>query len=87
MNKNISKRQTDCILDLRITNLDAPSNIHRNPNAVVLSHQREKKKKYLQACLHQRSHFSPFVVSCDDGNETMAGSLAKKLGKSYSETL
>ena len=54
--------------------------------------EREKKKKYLQACLDQRRHFSPFVVSCDGflGNEAkdvvlqnFAGSLAKKSGKSY----
>ena len=89
-----NNNQTDCILDVRITNLDAPSNIHRKPEA-VLSHEREKKKKYLQASLDQRHHFSPFVVSCDGvlGNEAkvvlqnLAGRLAKKSGKSYSETL
>ena len=57
--RNIWKHQTDCILDVRITNLDAPSNIHRKPEAVLLSHEREKKKKYLQLCLDQRRHFSP----------------------------
>jgi hypothetical protein len=25
----------------------------------------EKKKKYLQACLEQRRHFTPFVISTD----------------------
>ena len=59
------KHPTDFILDVRITNVDAPSNIHRKPEHVLLSHEREKKKKYLQACLDQRRHFSPFVVSCD----------------------
>ena len=76
---------------MRTTNLDAPANIHRKPEAVLLAHEREKKKKQLQACLDQRRHFSPFVVSCDEGlaNETkvvlpnLAGSLAKKSGKSY----
>ena len=33
---------------MRIANLDAPSNIHRKPKAVILSHEREMKK-YLQA--------------------------------------
>ena len=59
---NIWKHQTDCILDVRITNLDAPSNIHRKLEAVLLSHEREKKKKYIQACLDQRRNFSHFVV-------------------------
>ena len=57
--------------------IDAPSNIHRKPEAVLLS-----------MSLDQHPHFSPFVVSCDGvpGNEavlqTNAGSLAKKSGKS-----
>ena len=51
---------------MRITNLGAPFNIHRKPEAVRLSHVREKKRKYLQACLDQRRHYSPFVVSCDE---------------------
>ena len=92
--RNNWKHQTDCILDVRITNLDAPSNIHRKPETVHLSREREKKKKYLQACLDQRRHFSPFVVSCDGvlGNEAkvvqqnLSGSLVEKSRKSYSET-
>ena len=92
--RNLWERQRDCILDVRVTNLDAASNIHRKSEAVLLSHEHEKKKKYLQACLDQRHHFSPFVVSCDGmlGKEAksvlqnLAGSLSKKSGKSYSET-
>ena len=42
--RNIRKDQTDWILDVRITNRDAPSNIHRKPEAVLLSHEREKKE-------------------------------------------
>ena len=51
----------NCILDVRITNLDAPSSIHR----------KEKTKKNLQTCLDERRHFFPFVVSYDEvlGNE------------------
>ena len=57
--RNIWYHQTDCILDMRIANLDAPSNIHRKLEAVLLSPGREKKK-YLQAWL---DHFSAFKVS------------------------
>jgi hypothetical protein len=28
-------------------------------------HECEKNKKYLEACLEQRCHFTPFVVSTD----------------------
>ena len=63
--RSIWTPQTDCILDARITNLDAPYNNHRKQEAVLVSEEREKKKKDLQACLDQRRRFSPFVVSCD----------------------
>ena len=77
---NLWKHQTDCILD-RITNLDAPSNIHGKPEAVLLSHERETKKKYLQACRDQRApSFLSSVVSCDG----VIGSEAKLL---YDKTL
>ena len=91
--RNIWKQQPDYILDVRITNLEAPSNIHRKPATVLLFHECRKKKKYLQACLDQRRLFSPFVVSCDAvlGNEAkvaalqyLAGCLTTKSGKSYS---
>ena len=62
--RNLWKHQTDCILDVRITNLDAPS-IQSKAEAVLRSHEREKKKKYLQAYLDQRRNFSPFVASYD----------------------
>ena len=77
--RNKWKHQTDCILDVRILNLDAPSNIHRKPEAVLLYHEREKRKKYLQPFLDQRRHFSLFVISCDGvlGNEAKVVSTAK----------
>ena len=61
--RNLWKHQTDCLLDVRITNLLATSNIHRKPEEGLLSH--------VQACLDQRRHIAPFVVSCDGvlGNE------------------
>ena len=31
LSRNLWKHQTDCILDVRITNLDAPSSTHRKP--------------------------------------------------------
>ena len=41
--RNLWKHQTDSILDVRITNLVAPSNIHRKLEAVLLSHEREEE--------------------------------------------
>ena len=77
--ENIWKHKSDCILDMRITNLDAPSNIHWKPEAV---HERKKKKQYLQGCVDQRSHFSPFVVSCDGVLENDAKVVLQHLAES-----
>jgi hypothetical protein len=35
----------------------------KTPHKVLEAHEREKKKKYLEACLEQRQHFFPFVVA------------------------
>jgi hypothetical protein len=40
---------------------------------------REKKKKYLQSCLEQRKHFTPFAVSTDGLIGREAGELLKRL--------
>ena len=89
--RNIWKYQTDCILDVRIANVHASTNIQRKQEAV-------EKKKYLQVCLDQRLRFSPIVVPCDGvlGNEAklqkyyvirnLPGNLAKKSGQANSET-
>jgi hypothetical protein len=58
--RGLWSKGTDCILDVRMTDLDAKSNKFRNPDKVLATHEREKKKKYLEPCLEQRRHFSPF---------------------------
>jgi hypothetical protein len=60
--RGLWSRSTDCIIDVRITDVDAKSNRSKDSDKVLEAHEREKKKKYLGACLEQRRHFSPFVV-------------------------
>ncbi len=86
-------RGTDCIIDVRITDVDAKSQRSKDPHKVLEAHEREKKKKYLEACLEQRRHFSPFVASTDGllGKESrtllkkLSALLAEKWEKPYSE--
>jgi hypothetical protein len=60
---------------------------------VLEAHEREKKKKHLEACLEQSRHFSPFVASMDGllGKESrtllkkLFPLLAEKWEKPYSE--
>jgi hypothetical protein len=86
-------RGTDCIIDVRVTDTDAKSNLSKDPAKVLANHEREKKKKYLEACLGQRRHFTPFVVSTDGllGREAkillkkLSALLAAKWEKPYSQ--
>jgi hypothetical protein len=86
-------RGTDCIINVCITDVDARLNRSKSPDKVLAAHESEKKKKYLEARLEQRRHFSPFVVSTDGlfGREAkillkkLSALLAKKWEKPYSE--
>jgi hypothetical protein len=86
-------RGTDCILGVHVTDKYAKSYCKCPPAKVLESQEREKKRKYLENCLKQRCHFTPFVCSVDGllGQEapTFSKRLAAKLAsiwqRSYSE--
>ena len=46
-------------------NNDALSYWNKSPEKCVQTAQKEKKWKYLEACLQKRRHFSPFIFSVD----------------------
>lgn len=56
-------RGMDCIINVQIAGVDGKSNRSEDPAKVLAAHEREKKKKLVEACLEQRPRcFSPFVV-------------------------
>ena len=59
------EQSTDCIIDVRISDVNQPSYLRRQPSSILKGAETEKKRKYLAACLEQRRHFTPFVVSCE----------------------
>jgi hypothetical protein len=83
----------DCILDVCVTDTDSKSYCKRTPFKVLESQEKEKKRKCLGACLENRRHFTPFVLSVDGllGREVktfakrLAGKLAGKWQKPYSQ--
>jgi hypothetical protein len=84
---------TACIIDICIRDIDAKYQRSKNPHKVLEAQEREKKKKYLETCLEQRRHFSPFVASTEGllGKESRTllkkvfALLAEKWEKLYSE--
>ena len=56
---------TDSIHDMHVVNADAVSYHSRTPEKFQETAECEKKKKYLNACLKERRHFTPYVASVD----------------------
>jgi hypothetical protein len=74
---------------------DAPIYQMKDPIKVLEAAERLKKKKYLQPCLDQHRHFTPFIVSVDVliGKEAktvlkvIAARTATKVGNMYSNVM
>ena len=56
---------TYSVHDMRVVNTDAKSYWEKSPKRCLEEAERGKNKMYLEACLQQRRHFSPFVASVD----------------------
>ena len=88
-------KSTDCIIDVRICDVNQASYQTRKPASIIKSAENDKKNKYLEPCLEQRRRFTPFVVSCEEllGKEadTFLKRLSKKLAdkwrRPYSQTV
>ena len=82
-----------CIFDVRITDTDARSYRRKDPQKVIADQEKERKDKYLNACLERRKDFTPLVYSVDGiaGKEAkgaekrLASHLAKKWWRPYSQ--
>ena len=79
--------------DMCVVNTDAKSYWEKSPEKCLEEVEKSKKKMYLERCLQQRRHFSPFVASVDgligvEATATMkriASCLASKWRQSYSK--
>ena len=79
---------------MRVVNTDANSYWEKSPERCLEEAERIKKKMYLEACLQQRRHFSPFVASVDgllgveatDTLKRIASRLTSKWKQPYLKT-
>ena len=53
---------TDSVHDMRVVNTDTPTHQKKDPEKCLHEAEQGKKKMYLEACLQQRRHLSPFVA-------------------------
>ena len=64
---------------MRVVNTDALTQQKKDPEKCLHEAERGKRKMYLEACLQQRPHFSPFVVSEDGLLEVEATATLKSI--------
>ena len=81
MIRGLWNRMEECILDVRVTNLDSTSYKKRDLGKVLESQAKEERNKHLEACKRQRKDFSSFVVSTDGMLEDEANEVVNKLSK------
>jgi hypothetical protein len=58
-------KATDCILDERVTDTYTKYYRNKDPQRVLEVVERLEKKKYIQPCLDQWCHLTPFSISVD----------------------
>ena len=75
----------ECIIDVRVTNLDAASQATRDAQSVLTGHEKAKKRQYAEACKAQRRVFTPFIMSVDGMVGDDANALLKQLAKLIAE--
>eukprot|EP00957_Ditylum_brightwellii_P004069 309285-Ditylum_brightwellii.AAC.1 len=73
------------MIDIYITDIDARSYISCLLELVLARQEKEKKVKYLQACLEQHYHFSVFVVSINGILSHKSSMVLKQIPKKFAE--
>ena len=73
---------TDSVHNMRVVNTDALTYMTKDPERFMHKAERKKKQKYLEACLQQRRHFSPFIASVDGLLGVEATATLKRLAVS-----
>ena len=79
--RGLYEKQTEALLDIRVTDTDAESYKHKSLEQVLKQQETEKKRKYKKACEERRCHFTPFVASTDGALGWEAQSFIRRLGR------
>ena len=85
---------TNSVHNMRVVNTDAKSHSGKTPEKCLQEAERAKKRVYMESCLQQHRHISPFVALVDgllgvEATETLkriASRLATNWRQPYSRT-
>jgi hypothetical protein len=78
------RHEATAIFDVRVADTDAPYHRGQDPHTILAKHEKEKKDKYVNACLAWRRTFTPLVFSVDELRGTEASTATKKLASRLS---
>ena len=71
--------QAEALFDVCVIDTDAQSYLRQPPTSVLLTAEIEKKRKYLDASVARRAHFTPLCFSVDGLVSPEAASFLKRL--------
>lgn len=58
------EKTTGCVLDVQVTDFDAPANVAIDLMKVVHIREKVNKNEYLARCAEQRQYVAPYVTDC-----------------------
>ena len=63
--RDLWQRGTNSIRNMHVVNNDALSHQNKSLEKCLQTSEKEEERNYLEACLPQRRHFYPFLISVD----------------------
>ena len=78
--RGVWQRQATALFDVRVIDTDARSYLHRPPQSIIATAEREKKRKYSMACAAKHVSFTPLCFSVDGLMGAEAKSFLDRLG-------
>ena len=73
------ERNTSAVFDVRVTDTNAQSHRDTPADRILASQEKDKKRKYLTACLDKRMTFTPLVFSVDGQRGMEANAAINRL--------
>ena len=77
--RDLWQQGTNSVHDMRVMNTDALSYLKKAPDKCLHEAEKGKKNMYLEACLQQFRHFSPFIAWVDGILGVEATSTLKRI--------
>lgn len=79
--KNLWNRGTNCVIDVRVTDLEEKYNTRRTSEKDLMYHEKLKRKKYGDKCKERQLDITPFIILADGMLAKEADAVLKRLAE------